>query len=195
MSRKSHAEPANALDWLASLKRKPPRTTGETRPGPEALRKEVLAPSPPVPRHSDMPHWLRDADTASLSPDDIPAWLLEDIPQEPASRPLLPAPEPPAAPPAAVVAAPPEPSPIAPATASIEAHNTSNGLDDDLVAIERLIRAGQRLDDVVAVLENMVRRYRGLDLATCYRLKGDAHYRRGEHALAMAAYRQGLALL
>ncbi|MEL6273399.1 MAG: hypothetical protein AAFR22_26590, partial [Chloroflexota bacterium] len=179
MTRKSHSDSANALGWLASLKRKQqPQLDAEPQvaqsqekdtPPSQALREEILVPATPArtPSHTDMPYWLRDADTSRIASNDIPEWLLEDIPEDTLEPdpPPTPDPEPAALAPAQQTMQVMQPV-TTPVTQAIDAHNRQAGLDEDLAALERLIRAGERLDDVLATLENLVRTRVGLDVAT-----------------------------
>ncbi|MDZ4765302.1 MAG: hypothetical protein SGI73_12185 [Chloroflexota bacterium] len=186
---------------------------GQPQSVPDWLAESVVAPPAPpfeaAPVAEEPTDWMKDLET-TISPDDIPAWLLETIDEQPSVddtidlfdidlEPEPPAPEPVRQTPPPVRAAPPprapEPvrAPVSRAGLSLgEARrlSQSGALADGLAHYEGMIRAQVELDDVVDDLSSLSRQHR--DNPTIFRVLGDGLMRQGKLQAALDTYRQAL---
>ncbi len=155
---------------------------------------------------AEMPEWLREVE-ASVSPDDIPDWLVETISAPVEEEPevitppvVVPAPAPAPQP----VQAPTQPAPKAPApepvrAAAVDAPEVlkrardleQNGdLEGALAEYEGMIRVSADLEAVVTDLTQLVKSYK--TTPAVYRVLGDGLMRQGKLQAALNTYREAL---
>ncbi len=164
---------------------------------------------------AEMPDWLREVE-ASVSPDDIPDWLVETISAPIESEPeapmviARPAPEPTPAPPVQMpvkmpvqpaagvpVPTPPQSAPVYAAVGEASEvlerarDKEQNGdLEGALADYEGMIRVNSDLDSVIADLSQLVKSYK--TTPAVYRVLGDGLMRQGKLQAALNTYREAL---
>jgi hypothetical protein len=211
----SDPERIAAVEKLGALPEEDKLQLGEAQPVPDWMSESTIAPPAPpfgTPTPADaepMPDWMAGLEDA-VSPEEIPAWLLETIEETPSSASDIdvtsftieaePEPEPePVAPPAPPVRPTPPPpapvrvAPVAPSSAAItEARRLqqSGDLVGSLAQYEGLIRGMVDLDDVVDDLSSLASKHR--DNPAIFRVLGDGLMRQGKLQQALDTYRQAL---
>jgi len=212
-------EEANALE-VAELPEENALSEGQPQAVPswmtgfETVEEEEPAASGNV--FEEMPDWLKEVE-ASVSPEDVPDWLVETIGEpeelepsifEPVQQivvePPKPAPVPVAPPPQPIpVAAKPAPAPTsAPARVAVPAGEAaavierardkeqSGDLEGALAEYESMIRSSSALDAVVEELTQLVKSYK--TTPAVYRVLGDGLMRQGKLQAALNTYREAL---
>ncbi len=195
-------EPQTTLEEAALPdERDLPEGQAETVP---AWATDFAAPPDEAPSEdvfAEMPEWLREVE-ASVSPDDIPDWLVETISEPVEAEPEVitppapaPAPQPVQAP--AQPAPPPQPERVRATTVNAsealkEARDKEqNGdLEGALADYESMIRSSTDLEDVVVDLTELVKSYK--TTPAVYRVLGDGLMRQGKLQAALNTYREAL---
>lgn len=150
----------------------------------------------------EIPDWLKEVET-TVSPEDVPAWLVQTIagdiaePEpEPEPEPAPVAAQPPPAAPPPVYAPPAAPAARATTAEAAEVLNRardkeqSGDLEGALVEYEAMVRGSVDLETVVADLTQLTKSYK--TTPAVYRVLGDGLMRQGKLQAALNTYREAL---